>query len=176
MRVHGEELSGSFTRNVSLSRPDGSTLALTLQPLPLGFHRRLRSCGVLSPQPPVRVARESGGQPLRDGNGYALTLRDEHDPAHLAALELYHQQVAVLAVAESLKADDTVRFDSHEPAGCEGSAWTAYADELFEELEQAGFTAGDLAHLCSYVCRMSRLIDDDLRRARGNFSPETAAA
>jgi hypothetical protein len=176
MRVHGEELSGSFTRSISLSRPDGSTLALTLQPLPLGFHRRLRTCGIVPPQPPVRVARESGGQPLRDSNGHALTLRDEHDPAHLAALELYHQRVAVLAVAESLKADDAVQFNSREPHGSEGSTWTAYVDELFEELEQAGFTAGDLAHLCSYVSRMSRLIDDDLRRARGNFSSEASAA
>jgi hypothetical protein len=176
MRVHGEELSGSFTRSILLSRPDGSTLALTLQPLPLGFHRRLRSCGVVPPQPPVRVARESGGQPLRDGNGHALTLRDETDPAHLAALELYHQRVAVLAVAESLKADGSVQFDAREPAATDGTAWAAYADAIFAELERAGFTAGDLAHLCSYVSRMSRLIDDDLRKARGNFSSEAAVA
>lgn len=176
MRVHGEELSGSFTRSISLSRPDGSTLSLTLQPLPLGFHRRLRACGIVPPQPPVRVARESGGQPLRDGNGHALTLRDEHDPAHLAALELYHQRVAVLAVAESLKADRSVEFTAKEPTAKAEAAWADYADALFAELEHAGLTAGDLAHLCSFVCRMSRLIDDDLRRARGNFSSGRAAA
>lgn len=176
MRVHGEELSATFTRSVSLARPDGSSLALTLRPLPLGFHRRLRGCGIVPPQPPVRVAREVSGQPLRDSHGHALTLRDESDPAHLAALELYHQRVAVLAVAESLKADAAVQFDAREPMALEAEAWSGYADALFQELEQAGLTAGDLAHLCSYVSRMSRLIDDDLRRARENFLSEVSAA
>lgn len=175
MRIRGCELSSEFTQSVSLSRPDGSTLALTLRPLPLGFQRRLRERGIVPPQPPVRVARESNGQPVRDASGCAMTLRDESDAGFAAAVELYHQRVAVLAIAESLKSDSRVEFEVQEPAG-DGGAWTAYADALFVELEQAGFTSGDLLHLCSAICRMSRLLDDDLRRSRGNFSPGAAAA
>lgn len=165
------------TRCVELARPDGSSIALTLRPLPLGFHRRLRGAGIAPPQPPVRIARDSGGQPLRDPQGQAVTLRDESDPAYLAALELYHQRVAVLAVAEALGADGTVEFESRPPASdAEPLAWTTYADALFTELDRAGFTAGDLVHLCTSISRMSRLVDDGLREARGNFSSEAAAA
>ena len=101
MRVRGQELTGIGAQRVSLVRGDGSTLSLLVRPLPLGFHRRLRSMGLVPPQPPVRVARDAGGSPLRDAQGHAVTLRDESDASYLAAVELYHQRVAVLAVARS---------------------------------------------------------------------------
>lgn len=179
MRVRGRELTGACSQRVSLLRGDGSTLSLLVQPLPLGFHRRLRSFGLVPPQPPVRVARDAGGAPLRDAQGLAVTLRDDGDAAHLAAVEIYHQRVAVLAVAEALKADADVEFASRPPvdgvSAGEPNAWCLYADALFAELEAAGFTAGDLTHLCGLICRMSRMLDDHLRSARGNFSSEAAA-
>jgi hypothetical protein len=172
MRVRGQELAGVGAQRVSLVRGDGGTLPLLVRPLPLGFHRRLRSFGLVPPQPPVRVAREAGGSPLRDAHGHAVTLRDESDAAYLAAVELYHQRVAVLAVAESLNGDPDVEFASRPPeeSVSDASAWTGYADALFAELESAGFTAGDLTQLCGLICRMSRLLDEHLRDARGNFS------
>jgi hypothetical protein len=172
MRVRGQELAGVGAQRVSLIRGDGTTLPLLIRPLPLGFHRRLRSLGLVPPQPPVRVARDAGGSPLRDAQGHAVTLRDESDAAYLAAVELYHQRVAVLAIVESLKGDPDVAFTSQAPGESAGdvSAWTSYADTLFAELEAAGFTAGDLTQLCGLICRMSRLLDEHLRDARGNFS------
>jgi hypothetical protein len=168
MRVHGQELAGGFTQRVTLARPDGSMLALTLQPLPLGFHRRLRTHGIVPPQPPIRVARDANGQPLRDASGQAATLRDVNDETYLTALEQHHQRVAVLAVVEALGADESVEFTAQRPAGASDS-WSGYADALFAELEAAGITAGELVQLCSSVCRMSRLMDDDLRASRGRF-------
>lgn len=174
MRVRGQELTAIGAQRVSLVRGDGSTLPLLVRPLPLGFHRRLRSMGLVPPQPPVRVARDAGGAPLRDAQGHAVRLRDDGDPAYLAAAELYHQRVAVLAVAEALQGDPDVEFASRPPVemgnSSESNAWTGYADALYAELEQAGFTAGDLTQLCGFVCRMSRLLDEHLREARGNFS------
>jgi hypothetical protein len=179
MRVRGRELAGGSSQRVSLLRGDGSTLSLLVQPLPLGFHRRLRAFGLVSPQPPVRVARDAGGSPLRDAQGHAVTMRDDGDGAYLAAVELYHQRVAVLAVAEALKGDTDVEFMSRPPAvGLEASdatAWLNYADALFTELELAGFTAGDLTQLCGFICRMSRLLDEHLRESRENFSSGAGA-
>ncbi len=173
MRVRGQELTGIGAQRVSLVRGDGSTLSLLVRPLPLGFHRRLRSMGLVPPQPPVRVARDAGGSPLRDAQGHAVTLRDESDASYLAAVELYHQRVAVLAVAEALKSDPDVEFATRAPVDSElagdGNAWLVYADGLYAELEQA-WTSGDLTQLCGFICRMSRLLDEHLREARGNFS------
>ena len=172
MRVRGQELAGVRAQRVTLVRGDGATLSLLVRPLPLGFHRRLRSCGLVPPQAPVRVAREAGGSPLRDAHGQAVTFKDESDAAHLAAVELYHQRVAVLAVAEALKGDADVEFASRPPMETvtDVAAWSSFADALFNELEAAGFTAGDLTQLCGLICRMSRLLDEHLRDARGNFS------
>ncbi len=178
MRVRGQELTGVGAQRVSLMRGDGTTLPLCIRPLPLGFHRRLRSVGLVPPQPPVRVARDAGGSPLRDAQGHAVTLRDEGDAAYLAAVELYHQRVAVLAVAEALQGDPDVELASRPPveSSTEPTAWTGYADGLFAELEAAGFTAGDLTQLCGLICRMSRLLDEHLRETRGNFSQAGAAS
>jgi hypothetical protein len=125
------------------------------------------------------VARDAGGTPLRDGQGQVVTLRDDGDAAYVAAVEVYHQRVAVLAVAEALKADPDVEFATRAPVDGVGAGdvatWCLYADALFAELEAAGFTAGDLTQLCGFICRMSRMLDDHLRSARGNFSSEGAA-
>ncbi|QDT52154.1 hypothetical protein Pan44_01630 [Caulifigura coniformis] len=172
MRVRGQELVGVGSQRVSLVRGDGSVLPLLIRPLPLGFHRRLRTLGLVPPQPPMRVARDAGGSPLRDAQGHAVTLRDESDAAYLAAVEFYHQRVAVLAVAEALRDDPDVEWTATPPAAglTEPAGWTAYADALFAELEAAGFTSGDLTRLCGLICRVSRLLDEHLRDARGNFS------
>jgi len=172
MRVRGQELAGVGSQRVSLARGDGSVLPLLVRPLPLGFHRRLRTLGLVPPQPPVRVARDVGGSPLRDAQGHAVMLKDESDATYLAAVELYHQRVAVLAVAEALGNDPDIEWNAQPPAQgvIESAAWTGYADALFAELEAAGFTAGDLTHLCGLICRLSRLLDEHLRDARGKFS------
>ena len=76
--------------------------------------------------------------------------------------------VAVLAVAESLKADDQVEFTAQEPKG--ESGWDEHADTLFDEMEAAEFTAGDLVQLCTFVCRLSNLTGDHLREVESSFS------
>ena len=143
---------------------------LRMQPLRLGFARSLRERGIAPPEAPVRVARDSSGRPLRDERGQVVSITAESDAAYLRELELYHQRVAVLAVAESLEADSEVTFEAPRPAG--DSGWIEYADALYGEMEQAGFTAGDLVHLCGYACRLSNLAGDHLREASRGFSAQ----
>lgn len=176
MQLRGQNRATPFTQTVTLPRPDGDGWSFTLQPLPLGFHRRLRTRGLLPPSPPARLVRDSSGRPLRDETGQVVTAADTTDRQYLAELELYHQRVAVLAVAEALRADPRVAFDAPPPAADVPEAWTQYADALHAELEAAGFTAGDLILLCQAVCRLSNLLSDHLRMAWGNFSSVAPAA
>lgn len=176
MQLRGQTESERFTQLVTLPRPDGRDWTFRLQPLPLGFHRRLRERGLLPPLPPHRLVRDSTGRPLRDESGLAATSADPQDPQYRADLERYHQRVAVLAVAESLRADPDVAFDAAPPTADDPAAWTAYADALDAELEAAGFTAGDLVLLCNAVCRLSNLLGDHLQRARSTFSSAPPAA
>jgi hypothetical protein len=168
MRVRGTKLKAAYTQTFALPRPDGTALALVMQPLSLGFQRRLRERGIVAPSSPTRVARDAGGRPIRDETGLAVTVADESDATYQAAVELYHQRVAVLAVIEALGVDPNVEFEAQPPAGDTG--WERYADAVHAELEQAGFTAGDLIQMCSFACRLSNLTGDHLRGAESNFS------
>jgi len=153
--------------------PKGGQDAWTflLHPLPLGFHRRLRDRGILPPTPPVKVARDSSGKPLRDPQGMATTYFDAHHPDYLKQLDQYHLAVAVLTLKEGLRADPQVTFDSLSPENDAGPvAWMEHTMDLFHELEQAGFTAGDLLKLCQEICRLSNLIDPALNAAQRSFS------
>ncbi|MEZ6056543.1 MAG: hypothetical protein R3C01_07550 [Planctomycetaceae bacterium] len=157
-----------YTRVVSLPRPDGSVWTFTLRPLPLGFHRRMREMGVVPPVPPTKIARDSTGKPLRDDAGLAVMQVDAHDAQYLGAIELYHQRIATLAFAEALKADTHASFETPSPAV--GECWNTYADALYIELENAGFTAGDLISLCDEVAKLSNLLGDHLQRSQSSFS------
>ncbi|MCA9053855.1 MAG: hypothetical protein KDA75_08460 [Planctomycetaceae bacterium] len=158
---------------MTLPRPDGEAWIFTVQPLSLGFHRRLREHGVTAPFAPVRLARDSAGRPLRDAAGVVVTTTDAADPQFVEQLEQYHQRVAVLAVAEALQVDPQVSFEARPPAAdAPYGAWCDYADALYAELESAGFSAGDLILFCDAIARLSNLIGDHLQQARSNFSSQ----
>lgn len=169
--MHLPGLTPSSARVIQLPRSGGQPITLAMQPLPLGFHRRLRGRGVVPPRPPRKVARDSSGKTLRDESNLAILTQDDSDPDFLNQLDLYHQRVAVLAIVESLKSDSQVTFTSQPPATNSTDAWCHYADLLFDEMETAGLTAGDLALLSNWTCRLSNLIDTDLQGATRNFSP-----
>jgi hypothetical protein len=171
MKLRGEQLRPATTQVVKLPRPDGTEWCFTVQPLPLGFHRRLRDRGLNPPAAPTRVVRDSSGRPIRDDTGAVVTSTDAADPQFLCELETYHQRVAVLAVAEALRADAAVTFETAAPAAnAPALDWLRYADALHAELESAGFAAGDLILLCNHICRLSNLLSDHLQQGRANFS------
>lgn len=169
MKVNGESFVGCSVAPCTLPRGTGE-LTLWLSPLPLGFHRRLRERGICPPAPRVKLARDSQGRPLRDASGTAVTVPDSHHPEYLLELERYHQRVAVLAVSEGLRNDPQLEFESKQPRSDEPAQWTEFADARFAELEGAGFSAGDLLQLCREVCRLSNLLEEEVRGAQRNFS------
>jgi|GEM_PF-2202513 len=171
MKLSGESFCAVGLSEFTLQRGNGASLVLRLRPLPLSFQQRLRRRGIISPLPPLRIARDSNGKPLRDQAGSAMTFRDLQAGDYLEALDTYHQAVAALSVFEALQADPEIAFESPVPNEQDGpDAWLRFASQLLEEMEQAGFTAGDLVQLCREICRLSNLIDDDLRRAQSSFS------
>ncbi len=168
MRIAGQCPEPLQTVTVQLPRPDGTGPLLRLSPLPLGFQRRLREHRVIAPVPPSRVARDPQGKPLRQANGQAAVLIDEQDTEYLAERELYHQRVAVLSVAEALRNDPQVEFETSSLEFRDD--WRPYADRLYAELEAAAWSAGDLVWLCAHICRLSNLLDGHLSETAANFS------
>lgn len=169
MKIAGCTNAGLERVRVRLPRRDGRGAELTLQALPLGFSRRLRGLGVVPPVAPLKVARDAQGKPLRHADGLAVVSADEQEPGYRAALEEYHQRVSVLAIVEALKGDPNVVFETVPGSPPD---WCAYTDGVFAEMEQAGWTAGDLAWLCGEVCRLSHLGEQSLAESERLFFPE----
>ena len=172
MKINGQYPQSHQVYSFTLNRTSGHPLTFRLRPLPLGFQNQLRQRGLFPPTPPVTVTRDSTGKPIRDQQGMALTQFDSNDQNYQADLELYHQRVAVVAIIESLRDDDEIVFES-TLTGDHPSSWREYADAVFAELEEAGFTAGDLISLCHEVCKLSNLTDQHLSAAQANFCSPT---
>ncbi|MAT14597.1 MAG: hypothetical protein CMJ46_04930 [Planctomyces sp.] len=168
MKINGAVEQGELAAEVELPRAGGEGLRLRIAPLPLGFQLRLQLHGLEMPLPPRRIARDSQGKPLRDDRGEAVFLKDEQDREYRLALDLFHQRVAVLIVAEGLKADPAIEFESQPPEGV-NSDWCAYADQLYAELEAARFRAGDLLYLCQEIGKLSNLFDQHVEQSERRF-------
>ena len=139
---------------VTLSRPDGD-VSVTLRPLPIGFHRRLKEQGVVPPTPPRVAARDSAGRVLRDDDGRPVLVADDSAAPHLAAVDRYQERLAALMIAAALGGE--VQVETPQPA--EDGDWPAFADAVLAELSEAGVTPGEVARLVRGVCEASGLID-----------------
>lgn len=168
MRMPGLVLGERLQRRVSVTRPDGTVWRFLIQPLRLGFQRRLRVLGLEPPIRPTRVARDSHGKPLKDAQGLAVLMPDEQASAYLQEVELYQQRVAVLLLVEGLASDPDVAFETTPPTVPSG--WCDYADAIHSELEIAGFRPGDITWLCDEISRLSGLLPDHVEAVVASFS------
>lgn len=167
MRLAGRELREEYRRTLLLPRPDGTSWALTVRPLRLGFAQWLRERGVQPPCVPKKCLRDSQGRLMRDAEGLVLTQRDENDAAYLVEVDRYHQRLAALMVWEALRENGEVEFASEVPEGTAG--WLEFADALLAELAGAGFTAGDLLWVCEEVALLSNLAGPHAEGSQRHF-------
>jgi hypothetical protein len=172
MKLPHQSSDTPTTSLYSLPRPDGSSWTFQLSPLPLGFQRRLHERGLSPPLPPLQIVRDSQGKPVRDASGLALTQANDRDPGYRSESEQHHQRVAVLALVEALRHDRFISFNTLPPPADtrDRVLWISYADAIYQELAEVGFSDGDLIHLCGEICRISNLLDQHLSVARSNFS------
>jgi len=149
-----------YERAVEWRRVDGVVVPLRIRPLRLGFRERWAGWGIVPPEPPRRVVRDSQGRLVRDEQGLAVLTADEIGPAYRAACERYQARVAGLLVAEGLCGGVAIHAEAPRP-GDEGAS---YADAVLAELDDAGFSAGDVLWLCDEILRLSRLGGEHLSR------------
>ncbi|MCA8989398.1 MAG: hypothetical protein KDA78_17240 [Planctomycetaceae bacterium] len=167
MRFLGERVGGEVRRVVRMPREDGEDWEMEIRPLRLSFHRVLRERGIVAPSAPTRVSRDAQGHVLRDGDGLVVLQRDESDRGYLSGMELYHQRVAAMIVWESLQGDSRYEFETKKPG--EGENWERFADELLIELEQSGWSVGDVLWFCEQVGELSRMTGEHVREGRARF-------
>lgn len=158
VRLDGDPVFVSWSRGKT-------NVSVRVRPLALGFSRRFKERGLIPPTPPKSVARDSAGRAVRDGHGDPVLIADAADAGYQAAVERYHERLAVLMVAEAAGAE--LGLEAAPPSSDVG--WLEYADAVAAEMREAGFTTGDLVRLCEAVCEASRLGSRDLHAAADSF-------
>ena len=156
---------------------------VSVRPLPLGVHRRLLERGVVPPQPPQRVCRDSQGRVMRDERGLAVVDESPHEPRYLAERARYDERVAALLLAESLVNPAAV-FDewptpptaSSSRSGHAADDWLAYADAVLASLGRSDVTAGDFLRLCEAMQHVSGLSGASLDAAGDALFPTAAGS
>ncbi len=167
MKIHGERVGGRARTVVLWKLPAGGEVELSVSALPLGFACQLRRRGVVMPVVPVRVARDKEGRPLKDGAGLAVPMEDRGDCGYMEAVERYHQRVAMLVLYEGLRGNAHWQWECVEPG--EGGDWCRFADALFEELETAGVTLGEVVWLCETITALGLQGQEQVPGARDRF-------
>ncbi len=168
LKREGVVFPGGMRRVVEFRRQgEGEGVPIALRPLRLGFQRRWAEWGLVAPEAPRRVARDSQGRIVRDERGEAVLVPDEARPEWRAAYERHQLRVAALVVAEGW-ADEDATFDSSPRDGESGGE---YADRLLDELDASGWSAGEVVWLCEQVLALSRLVGDGVREAGERSSP-----
>lgn len=138
-----------------------STLDLTLKvgALPMGISRRYKLVFPM-PRPPYTETMKAGSsKPERTENW--------DDPVFAANFENWKDLEKIFLFCVVVAVDDNVKFESITQGNI-----PANENELKNvraELEEAGFTDFDIAHVLDASARISRVDDEAITAARSNF-------
>jgi hypothetical protein len=165
MKIAGLEQSLLRVRDFQL-RTD-PPLIVRLTALPLAFMERLRM-KMPAPVQPQQTITQMGGK--------TTLVPDESDsPAAMRWRKEDHEDdIAVTAaiVHEALRGDQSITWES-DPT--KFKTHRDYLLALHKELEDAGFSSGEVSRIAKAVGEMSSLDDEGLAKAKG-FLPETGKA
>ena len=111
------------------------------------------------------------------GSSYVLArpgeIPDDRDENYQHQLEEFARRTVCLEVIEGLAADPSVQFEAGPPA--EDGDWAGYADAVYQELADAGFSDGDLLALVRAIHAASNLISDQIADEQDRFFPDRPA-
>ena len=162
---------GRNTAKVTLARPSGEPLELTLQALPLGFTEQLEEW-IPSPSPPQDgFLRGDDRKLVKDSSGRPIAKYDTQNAAYLVEDRKAKSLQNALAIAEALEADQRVKFKAKPNK----NRMREYAEGILAELDEFGFSEADLGSLITGVVTASSVTAARLTRLREDFLSEKQA-
>lgn len=149
MKVAGKTLAIKNRRGVLIVRDDGRNrveLPLAITPLPMGFWQKMRVLGLMAPpSPPRREMRDAKGMLIRNPDtGLVEMVPDLDDQKYQWRRETHYRRLEALEFVEMLRDDASVEWATEPPKSKDRADWEAYADAIWKEMEEAGFTEGEV--------------------------------
>ena len=158
MKQNGKKLETLATADAYVPRPGAEPLRLKIRAVPFGFADRLRE-EIPAPRP-LRV-KKGGSRAGED----ARVLFD--DPNYIKQVLKHNARLNALVIHHALGADKNLSFDA-----IEGDSLVDFADEILDELGEAGFTEGDIGILADQVDILSNNAAGQVEEARNRFLSE----
>lgn len=149
-------------------------LEFLVTPLRFGFEEWVADHGIIAPVPPKKAVEVNGKHVRGITNAVEMEI-DPDDPEYLKQERIYGRRMVALKLAEVLRSDKNIEFETSEPELNEEDhlahkKWCKYADTLAGELEQTTLTFFEVQHLFSTADEIS--MDYDIEEATKSFLPE----
>ncbi len=174
MKFKGAPLVQKSQRVVKFKKGD-AIFEFTISPVRFAFDEFVQDKGIVAPVPPKKPVKV-GGKHIRTADNNSIEMEiDENDPEYLKAERTYGRRMVALKLAEVLRDDPKVEFESKRPDNGESDKrWCKYADELADELEKTSLTDQEVGHLFSASFEAS--FDFDIEKAAQDFLSEEEAS
>ena len=165
MKIKGTS-RGLNRRTVVIPRDDNNHIHLQVEALRAGFTDEINK-RLPDPVPPSKgVAVDRDGKILYDEKGRARQFADTSNPEYRAAAAENNRRQFSLYVVEALQIDQNVTFETKRES-CANDA--DFADKIYQELVDWGFSEGDVALLVNEIMKASNFDEEQLREARSAF-------
>ncbi len=169
MKFKGEPLVEKNQRVVKFKKGD-KLFEFTISPVSFGFDEFVQDKGIVAPVPPKKPAKVAGKH-VRTANNSLVMELDESDPEYLKAERTYGRRMVALKLAEVLRDDTNIQFESQRPESDDSDKkWRKYAEDLADELEATNLTDQEVGHLFSEAFEAS--FDFDIEKATEDFLSE----
>ena len=170
MKVQGFQ-PGLAQEVISLSRGvddkgEQIVLPLTLTALPMGFMDSVKKDIPGPVVRPIKVMRE-GGKVVRDSDGSPVMMTNKSSAEFEVQEDAANRRQSILMLVKSLSRDTTVEFEAKRE---ECKSALEYADKIFDEMSDFGFSFGDFNFVLGEVLRVSNLSREKIEEAKETFT------
>lgn len=171
MKINGKPVVEKNHTHVSIDK-GGETLTLKLTPLPMNWRQKIFENGYLTqPVPPKKIVEDAQGRKVKSAGGKWEMEEDRNDPEYRQQMAQFMRRFNALELAEYLREDDTVEFETIKPVSDDPQEWREYADGLIKELEESSFTDEEIEMIMTEADNVSLKVNEDA--AKSEFTTPT---
>ena len=159
MKIGGEKVTGINVKTVKFYRGQ-KEYTLKVCPPSMGLAESIAPY-LTSPTPPTKPMIKANGLPAVGADGKVIQEADMDDPGFQAAmLQVYKRKLAV-ELKDALREDAEVTVQTVEPEVFSKDSFTEYADSLWAEIVEAGFTEAELTHILEASQELALVVNVD---------------
>lgn len=170
MKIKGKK-PGLAVGEVTIARQGvDNPITFRIQAIPCGFTDYVTQV-FPDPVPPEKYRRTQGSNKIiKDRSGKPVTYVDRHDPLFIAAEREASRLQMVAMVAEGLKGDSQVTWET--PLSLREQDPATYYQRIYHEWREFGLTEPDLARVLRAVTELSNLTAEDAEEVAESFLSE----